>query len=55
MTVTVLANLAESLDNFAKAPVRIMRESDGETVLVLSQNKPVFYAVPPRASRPCWI
>lgn len=47
MTFTLLANVAASIDELKRNPMRIIREGAGETVLIIHRNKPAFYAVPP--------
>jgi len=44
---TILSNLSVSMTEFKKNPNDALRESGGQTVAVLSHNKPAFYMVPP--------
>jgi len=44
---TILSNLSVSMTEFKKNPNDELRESGGQTVAVLSHNKPAFYMVPP--------
>jgi len=44
---TILSDLSVSMTEFKKNPNDALRESGGQTVAVLSHNKPVFYMVPP--------
>lgn len=43
----ILSDLAVSMTEFKKNPNDALRESNGQTVAVLSHKKPVFYMVPP--------
>ena len=45
-TCRILADTAVSLADFRKAPIGILHECGGETVVILDHNAPVFYAVP---------
>lgn len=45
-TCRILADTAVSLADFRKAPIGILHECGGETVVILVHNAPVFYAVP---------
>ena len=47
MAFAVLTDVAASIANLKRNPMRVVREGDGEAVLILHQNKPAFYAVPP--------
>lgn len=44
---TILSDLSVSMTEFKKNPNDALRESNGQTVAVLSHNKPAFYMVPP--------
>jgi antitoxin StbD len=44
---TILSDLSVSMTEFKKNPNDALRESGGQTVAVLSHNKPAFYMVPP--------
>ena len=44
---TILSGLSVSMTEFKKNPNEALRESGGQTVAVLSHNKPAFYMVPP--------
>ncbi|MBA3023257.1 MAG: type II toxin-antitoxin system Phd/YefM family antitoxin [Gammaproteobacteria bacterium] len=44
---TILTDLSVSMTEFKKNPIKVLRESGGHTVAVLSHNKPAFYMVPP--------
>ena len=44
---TILSELSVSMTEFKKNPNDALRESNGQTVAVLSHNKPAFYMVPP--------
>lgn len=44
---TILSDLTVSMTEFKKNPNDALRESNGQTVAVLSHNKPAFYMVPP--------
>lgn len=44
---TILSDLSVSMTEFKKNPNEALRESGGQTVAVLSHNKPAFYMVPP--------
>lgn len=44
---TILSDLSVSMTEFKKNPNDVLRESNGQTVAVLSHNKPAFYMVPP--------
>jgi antitoxin StbD len=44
---TILSDLSVSMTEFKKNPNDVLRESGGQTVAVLSYNKPAFYMVPP--------
>lgn len=46
-TEPILSNLSVSVTEFKKNPNDVLRKSGGQTVAVLSHNKPVFYMVPP--------
>lgn len=46
MTFPVLANFAVSIADFKRDPMGVIQERDGETVLIIEQNGPAFYAVP---------
>lgn len=43
---TILSDLSVSMSEFKKNPNGALRESGGQTVAVLSHNKPAFYVVP---------
>lgn len=43
----ILSDLSVSMTEFKKNPNDALRESKGQTVAVLSHNKPAFYMVPP--------
>lgn len=43
----LLANLSASMTKLKKDPMGIIRDSLGETVVILHNNEPAFYAVPP--------
>ncbi|MBI5006676.1 MAG: type II toxin-antitoxin system prevent-host-death family antitoxin [Nitrosomonadales bacterium] len=43
----ILSDLSVSMTEFKKNPNDALRESNGQTVAVLSHNKPAFYMVPP--------
>lgn len=47
MTFPVLANTAAAIVEFKRDPIRVIREAGDEAVLIVSNNKPAFYAVPP--------
>ncbi|BAU76528.1 hypothetical protein [Metapseudomonas furukawaii] len=47
MAFPVLADLAISLTDFKRDPIGAVRKGQGETVLVLDDDQPAFYAVPP--------
>jgi antitoxin StbD len=44
---TILTDLSVSMTDFKKNPIKVLRESGGQTVAVLNRNKPAFYMVPP--------
>lgn len=44
---TMQTDPAVSVTEFKKNPIKVLRESGGRTVAVLSHNKPAFYMVPP--------
>ena len=44
---TILSDFLVSMTEFKKNPNEALRESGGQTVAVLSHNKPAFYMVPP--------
>jgi antitoxin StbD len=44
---TILSDHSISMSDFKKNPARIVRESGGSPVAVLSHNKPAFYMVSP--------
>jgi antitoxin StbD len=45
---TIMSDLSVSMTEFKKNPNEALRESGGQTVAVLSHNKPAFYMVPPK-------
>lgn len=47
MTFPALADVAVSLADFKRDPMEVIREGLGEAVLVLEDDQPAFYAVPP--------
>jgi antitoxin StbD len=47
MTFAVLANFAAPLSDLKRNPMRVIKEGNGDAVLILHHNKPAFYAVPP--------
>lgn len=47
MPFALLADVAASITDLKRSPMRVIREGGGEAVIILHQNKPVFYAVPP--------
>ncbi|WP_083674911.1 type II toxin-antitoxin system Phd/YefM family antitoxin [Stutzerimonas balearica] len=47
MAFELLANIAASITELRKHPMRIICEGSGEAVVILRRNKPAFYAVPP--------
>ncbi len=47
MPFALLADVAASITDLKRSPMRVIREGDGEAVMILHQNKPAFYAVPP--------
>lgn len=47
MAFELLANIAASITELRKHPMRVIREGSGEAVVILHRNKPAFYAVPP--------
>lgn len=40
-------NLSPFFPELKRNPMRVIREGGGEAVMILHQNKPAFYAVPP--------
>ncbi|MBK9161482.1 MAG: type II toxin-antitoxin system prevent-host-death family antitoxin [Nitrosomonadales bacterium] len=44
---TILSDLSVSMTEFKKNPNNALRESNRQTVAVLSHNRPAFYIVPP--------
>lgn len=44
---TILSDLSVSMTEFKKNLHDVLSESGGQTVAVLSHNKPAFYMVPP--------
>jgi antitoxin StbD len=44
---TIKSDLSVSMTEFKKNPNEVLRQSGGQTVAVLSRNKPAFYMVPP--------
>ncbi len=47
MTFPILADVAVSLADFQRDPMEVIREGFEEAVLVLEDDQPAFYAVPP--------
>lgn len=47
MAFAVLTDVAASIVDLKRNPMRVIREGAGEAVLILHRNKPAFYAVPP--------
>jgi antitoxin StbD len=47
MAFPLLAEVAASIADLKRNPMRVIREGAGETVLIIHRNKPAFYAVPP--------
>lgn len=47
MAFELLADVAASLADLKRNPMRVIREGAGEAVVILHRNKPAFYAVPP--------
>lgn len=47
MTFPCSADVAASITNLKRNPMRVIHEGAGEAVLILHRNKPAFYAVPP--------
>lgn len=47
MSFALLADVAASITDLKRSPMRVIREGGGEAVMILHQNKPAFYAVPP--------
>lgn len=47
MAFALLADVAASITDMKQNPMRVIRESAGEAVVILHRNKPAFYAVPP--------
>ncbi|KJS33814.1 MAG: plasmid stability protein StbD, antitoxin of toxin-antitoxin stability system [Pseudomonas sp. BRH_c35] len=47
MTFQLLTDVAASLADFKRDPMRVICEGAGEAVTILHQNKPAFYAIPP--------
>lgn len=47
MAFELLANIAASITELQRHPMRVIREGSGEAVVILHRNKPAFYAVPP--------
>lgn len=47
MATSILANFVVSLTDFKRDPMGAIREGQGETVVILNQKEPAFYAAPP--------
>lgn len=47
MPFALLTDVAASITELKRNPMRVIREGAGEAVVVLHRNKPAFYAVPP--------
>ncbi|WP_313137661.1 type II toxin-antitoxin system Phd/YefM family antitoxin [Stutzerimonas nitrititolerans] len=47
MTFELLVDVAAPIAELKRNPMRVIRESAGEAVLILRRNKPAFYVVPP--------
>ncbi len=47
MAFELLADVAASLADLKRNPMRVIREGAGEAVVIVHRNKPAFYAVPP--------
>ncbi|WP_313225980.1 type II toxin-antitoxin system Phd/YefM family antitoxin [Stutzerimonas chloritidismutans] len=47
MPFALLADVAASIADLKRSPMRVIREGAGEAVVILHRNKPAFYAVPP--------
>jgi len=47
MAFELLANIAASITELQKNPMRVIHEGAGEAVVIIHRNKPAFYVVPP--------
>ncbi|WP_226685791.1 type II toxin-antitoxin system Phd/YefM family antitoxin [Stutzerimonas stutzeri] len=47
MAFPLLADVAASIAELKRNPMRVIREGAGEAVVILHRNKPAFYVVPP--------
>ena len=45
--VKMMAGMSASITDFKANPNAIIKQSEGEAVVVLKSNEPCFYAVPP--------
>nr|WP_313127623.1 type II toxin-antitoxin system Phd/YefM family antitoxin [Stutzerimonas nitrititolerans] len=47
MTFELMADVGASITELKRNPMRVIHEGAGEAVVIIHQNKPAFYAVPP--------
>lgn len=45
MAFPLLAEVAASIADLKRNPMRVIREGAGETVLIIHRNKPAFYTL----------
>jgi antitoxin StbD len=46
MTEQILTNMAASITELKQHPLRTVNSAHGDSIAILSNNKPVFYCVP---------
>jgi len=44
----MMAGMSASITDFKANPNAVMKQSEGEAIVVLKSNEPCFYAVPPK-------